>query len=125
MSGAGVRAIADALPLVAFRAAAGGMPILLGLFIANRWGLEQLAAYIVAAAMIAIASIVADWDAPRALPRDLALLTPGAAKQFLAGLVVSAVLALGENAGGRVSPDSGGQPRNALTGRPAEAAADR
>ena len=55
MIGAGVRAVADALPLVAFRAASGGMPILLGLFIANRWGLEELAAYTVAAAMIAIA----------------------------------------------------------------------
>ena len=101
MIGAGVRAVADALPLIAFRAAAGGMPILLGLFIANRWGLEELAAYTVAAAMIAIASIVADWGAPRALPRDLALLAPGAARRFLASatglrlLLVAGIFVLG------------------------------
>jgi O-antigen/teichoic acid export membrane protein len=99
--GAGVRAVADALPLVAFRAASGGMPILLGLFIANRWGLEELAAYTVAAAMIAIAAIVADWGALRALPRDLALLAPDAARGFLASatglrlLFVAALFVIG------------------------------
>jgi hypothetical protein len=129
------------------------MLILLGLFIANRWGLEQLAAYTVAAAMIAIASLVAGWGAPRTLPRDLALLTPGAAKQFLVSasgvplLLVAGILVLGVAAAvlgwlasdvvgylavlfalcpaHHVPPDSGGQPRDALIRRPAEAAADR
>lgn len=86
---------------MAFRAAAGGMPILLGLFIAHRWGLEQLAAFTVANAAIAVALIVADWGATRALPRNLATLPPAGAAELLASanafrlLLVAAMLVLG------------------------------
>ena len=79
-----LRAVADASPLIAYRAAAGGMPIALGLFIASRWGLEELAAYTLAAASIAIVSVVADFGATRALPRNLALLPVEGGRQFLA-----------------------------------------
>ena len=77
------------------------MPVLLGLFIASRWGLEELAAYTIAAALIAIASVVGDWGATRALPRNLALLGPDAARAFLASatslrlLIVVAILGFG------------------------------
>lgn len=77
------------------------MPILLGLFIANRWGLEELAAFTVANATIAIATIVADWGAPRAVPRNLATLLPQPASRFLASatalrlLIVLAMFVLG------------------------------
>ena len=52
------------------------MPILLGLFIAHRWGLGELAAYTVANAAITIAQLAVDWGAQRALPRNLAMLAP-------------------------------------------------
>lgn len=96
-----VRAAWAALPLIAFRAAAGGMPILLGLFIASRWGLEQLAAFTVANAAVAVALIVADWGATRALPRNLATLPPAGAAELLSSanafrlLLVVALLILG------------------------------
>lgn len=64
-----------AIPLMAFRASAGGLPILIGLFIANRWGLVELAAFTVANATVLIAQTIADWGATRALPRDLARAT--------------------------------------------------
>ncbi|HEX6087800.1 MAG TPA: hypothetical protein VF266_24930 [Thermoanaerobaculia bacterium] len=96
-----VRAAWAAFPLIAFRAAAGGMPILLGLLIAGRWGLEQVAAFTVANAAIAIALIVADWGATRALPRNLATLPPAGAAELLASanafrlLLVAAILVIG------------------------------
>jgi O-antigen/teichoic acid export membrane protein len=77
------------------------MPILLGLLIANRWGLEQLAAFTVANAAIAVALIAADWGATRALPRNLATLPPAGAAELLASanafrlLLVAALLVLG------------------------------
>ncbi len=96
-----LRAVADAIPLIAFRAAAGGTPLLIGLFIAGRWGLEDLAAFTVAYAMIAVATVVVDWGATRALPRNLATLPPAPAAHFLASstslrlLLAAAVLAAG------------------------------
>ena len=96
-----IRAAWAALPLIAFRAAAGGMPILLGLFIAGRWGLGQLAAFTVANAAIAVALIVADWGATRALPRNLATLPPAGAAELLSSanafrlLLVGAILVAG------------------------------
>jgi O-antigen/teichoic acid export membrane protein len=77
------------------------MPILLGLLIASRWGLEQLAAFTVANAAIAVALIVADWGATRALPRNLATLSPAGAAELLSSanafrlLLVAAILLLG------------------------------
>lgn len=64
---------------------AGGVPVLLGLFIAQRWGLEELAAYTVAYSAVAVGMIVADWGGTRALPRNLAMLAPEAAAEMLAG----------------------------------------
>jgi len=96
-----VRPFASALPLLAFRAVGGGMPILLGLLVAHQWGLEELAAFTLAHATITIVMVVADWGATRGLPRNLATLPPGAAAQFLASangvrvLIVAAVLAAG------------------------------
>ena len=78
-----LRAFLAVLPLIAYRGLAGGMPVLLGLLIAYRWGLTELAAFTVANAMIAVAVIVTDWGATRALPRNLALLPPGAAVEML------------------------------------------
>lgn len=78
-----LRTFLAALPLIAYRGLAGGMPVLLGLTIAYLWGLTELAAFTVANAMIAVALIVTDWGATRALPRNLALLPPGGAAEML------------------------------------------
>src|SRR6185436_10896161 len=43
-----LRAVVSAAPLVPFRAVAGGLPIVLGLFIAHRWGRQELAAFMLA-----------------------------------------------------------------------------
>ncbi len=80
------REIAAALPLIAYRGIGGGMPILLGLFIAHRWGLGELAAYTVANAAITIAQLAVDWGAQRALPRNLAMLAPEGAARMLASV---------------------------------------
>lgn len=80
---------------------AGGVPILLGLFIAQRWGLGELAAFTVANAAIAVALVAVDWGATRALPRNLAMLPPDGAAGFLAAangfrlLVVALLLVCG------------------------------
>src|SRR5262245_50891782 len=79
-----LRAIASAAPLIPFRAAAGGVPIALGLFLAHRWGRRELAAFTIAHATVAIVTAVIDWGATRALPRNLATLAPDAAVEFLA-----------------------------------------
>lgn len=100
---------------MAFRGAAGGVPILLGLLIAQQWGLGQLAAFTVANAAIAVAVIVADWGATRALPRNLAALPPAGAADLLASanafrlLLIGAILAVGTAAvaGRYVAPDVG------------------
>lgn len=81
-----LRAVASAAPLITFRAAAGGMPILLGLFLAHRWGLRELAAFTVAHAAVMIAIGITDWGATRALPRNLATLPPDAAAELLASV---------------------------------------
>jgi O-antigen/teichoic acid export membrane protein len=60
------------------------MPVVVGLLIAQRWGLAELAAFTIASATMAIAMIVADWGASRALPRNLALLPAEAAADLLA-----------------------------------------
>jgi O-antigen/teichoic acid export membrane protein len=60
------------------------MPILLGLVIAQRWGLGELAAYTVANAITALFQVVVDWGATRALPRNLAKMSAGAADLWLA-----------------------------------------
>jgi O-antigen/teichoic acid export membrane protein len=60
-----------ALPVSFFRAFHGGTPILLGLLIANRWGLDALAAYTVAASLLAMAIVTTDWGSSRLLPREL------------------------------------------------------
>jgi O-antigen/teichoic acid export membrane protein len=79
-----LRAVASAAPLVPFRAAAGGMPIALGLFVAHRWGRRELAAFTIAHAAVMIVVAVADWGATRALPRNLATLATAAAAELLA-----------------------------------------
>lgn len=67
-------------PIVAFRGLAGGMPILIGLYIAHRWGLASLGAYTFAASYVAVGLMITDWGCTRWLPRELALvrMTPGA-----------------------------------------------
>lgn len=60
------------------------MPILIGLFIGYRWGLPHLGAFTVASASLTVALVITDWGATRALPRNLATLTPEAAIEFLA-----------------------------------------
>lgn len=67
------------LPIVAFRGLAGGMPILIGLYIAHRWGLASLGAYTLASSYVAIGLLITDWGCTRWLPRELALvrMTPG------------------------------------------------
>ena len=96
-----VRMFAAAMPLIAYRAIAGGMPIALGLFIAYRWGVGELASFTVANAVIAIALVVTDWGATRAFPRNLATLPASAAAEMLAGanlfrlLLLALLLAIG------------------------------
>jgi O-antigen/teichoic acid export membrane protein len=67
-------------PIVAFRGLAGGMPILIGLYIAHRWGLASLGAYTLASSYVAVGLLITDWGCTRWLPRELALtrLTPDA-----------------------------------------------
>jgi O-antigen/teichoic acid export membrane protein len=87
---------AAVLPLVAFRASAGGLPIAIGLYVAHRWGLRELAAYTVASAMVAVALVLTDWGISRLLPREIALLQRSSAVHFVArtnGLRVVLVLA--------------------------------
>jgi len=79
-----LRAVASAAPLIPFRAAAGGMPIVLGLFLAHRWGRHELAAFTIAHAAVMIALAVTDWGATRALPRNLATLEPATATKLFA-----------------------------------------
>ncbi len=66
-------------PVVAFRGLSGGMPILIGLYIAHRWGLAALAGYTFASSFVAVGLIVTDWGCTRWLPRELALVraSPG------------------------------------------------
>jgi O-antigen/teichoic acid export membrane protein len=97
-----MRAVASAAPLIPFRAAAGGMPIVLGLFLAHRWGRRELAAFTIAQAAVTIAVAVIDWGATRALPRNLATLAADAAAELIAAgnalrlaLVAAAVIAAG------------------------------
>lgn len=70
----------DVFPVVGFRGLAGGMPILIGLYIARRWGLAALGAYTFAASYVAVGLMITDWGCTRWLPRELALvrMTPGA-----------------------------------------------
>jgi len=81
-----LRAVASAAPLIPFRAAAGGMPIALGLFLAHRWGRRELAAFTIAHATVMIVVAVTDWGATRALPRNLAMLAADVAAQLLAAV---------------------------------------
>lgn len=97
-----LRAVVSAAPLIPFRAAAGGLPIALGLFLAHRWGRRELAAFTLAHAAVMIAVAVTDWGATRALPRNLAALASAASAEFLAagnalrlGLVGAAALVAG------------------------------
>lgn len=107
-----VRMFATAIPLMAYRAIAGGMPILLGLFIAYQWGLEELAAFTVANAAVAVAVVVTDWGATRGLPRNLTTLPAEAAVEMLASanlfrsLIVGVLLAVGVVAAATGSVDA-------------------
>src|SRR5438105_2195361 len=59
------------LPLVAFRGVAGGVPVLIGLYIGHRWGLVPLGSYAFASAFAAVGLVVTDWGCARWLPREL------------------------------------------------------
>jgi O-antigen/teichoic acid export membrane protein len=94
-----LREVAAAAPLVPYRAVAGGIPIVLGLFLAHRWGRGELAAYTVAQAAVTIIVAITDWGATRALPRELTALAGdagaaalGAANALRAALVGAAGL---------------------------------
>ena len=76
--------MASAAPLIPYRAVAGGMPIVLGLFLSHRWGRRELAAFTIAHAAVTIAVAMTDWGATRALPRNLATLAADAAAELLA-----------------------------------------
>lgn len=76
------------MPLISFRASAGGVPIAIGLFIAHRWGRRELAAFTIAHATVTIVSAVTDWGATRALPRNLATLGAAGAPFLAAGNVL-------------------------------------
>lgn len=76
------RGLSAAGGVILYRAAAGGLPIALGLLIAYRWGLREVAPFTIASAAIAVATVVVDWGGTRALPRDLARITPGAALEL-------------------------------------------
>lgn len=95
-----LRAVAAAIPLTVYRAAAGGLPILIGLFIAHQWKLGDLAAFTVANAMLAVGLAVADWGATRGLPRNLARSSHESAMAMIASanafrlLLVAAMLLL-------------------------------
>jgi O-antigen/teichoic acid export membrane protein len=110
-----LRDVAAAAPLVPFRAVAGGIPIVLGLFLAHRWGRGELAAFTVAQAIVTIIVAVTDWGATRALPRELATLAGdaavaalGAANALRAALVAAAaVIVAGCIAAGFVGADAG------------------
>jgi len=78
-----LRTLAAAVPVILYRGVAGGLPVLMGLFIASRWGLTEVAVYTVANAAISIALVVADGGATRALPRDLAVLDATGARRLL------------------------------------------
>lgn len=69
-----------ALPLVAFRGLAGGLPILIGLYIGHAWGLVSLGAYTYASSLTAVGLVVSDWGCARWLPRELTLVRQGGAK---------------------------------------------
>lgn len=101
-----LRAVAAAVPLIAFRAAGGGVPIVIGLFIAHRWGRLELAAFTIAQATVTIVIAVTDWGATRALPRNLATLAADAAAEFVAagnalrlGFVAAAIAVVAALAG--------------------------
>jgi O-antigen/teichoic acid export membrane protein len=55
------------------------MPILIGLYIAHRWGLASLGAYTFASSYVAVGLMITDWGCTRWMPRELALVrvTPG------------------------------------------------
>lgn len=65
--------LTEVAPLVAFRGLNGGMPTLIGLFIAHRWGLRDLGAYTFAVSFVSVGLMVVDWGCTRWLPRELAL----------------------------------------------------
>ena len=67
----------DVLPVAAFRGLAGGMPILIGLYIGHRWGLATLGSYAFASSFAAVGLVVTDWGCARWLPRELALAAAG------------------------------------------------
>jgi len=67
----------DVLPVAGFRGLAGGMPILIGLYVGHRWGLATLGAYAFASSFAAVGLVVTDWGCARWLPRELALVAAG------------------------------------------------
>ena len=67
----------DVLPIVAYRGFAGGVPVLMGLYIGHRWGLVSFGAYTFASSFAAVGLIVTDWGCTRWLPRELALASIG------------------------------------------------
>jgi len=79
-----VSSAAAVFPLVIFRGATGGFPMVIGLYIAHRWGLRELGAYTVANAFVAVAVNVTDWGCSRLLPRKIALAGRAGAASFVA-----------------------------------------
>jgi O-antigen/teichoic acid export membrane protein len=60
------------LPLAVYRALNGGAPLLLGLYIASRWGIAELGGFTVAIAFLAVVIVVADWGCTRFVLGELA-----------------------------------------------------
>lgn len=83
-----------AVPLAVYRAFNGGMPVLVGLFIAARWGLQALGAYTVASSLLAVAVVIADWGSSRLLPREMARRDGDAAAVVRTATAVRIVLTL-------------------------------
>lgn len=79
-----VQPLLRALPMIALRGSAGGMPVVVGLLIAARWGLRPVGAFTVASAAVTVTVAVSDWGAIRALPRNLVVFAGGAGERFVA-----------------------------------------
>lgn len=72
------------LPLIVYRGAAGGVPVLIGFFIASQWGLAELGSFTVASAVNAIVLILTDFGGARLLPRHFAVSSPEESRSFVA-----------------------------------------
>ncbi len=84
-----LRASSRVLPLVFYRAVGGGTPVLVGFYIAHRWGLAEFGSYTVAMAAVTIGQVITDWGCSRMQPREIAVMDQSAAAAFVSSTNVS------------------------------------